>query len=118
MRNLYQCLLSTYKSDFSIADQVNNNQESILDYQKSNHNSGITHSNFVIAELMRPYIKQLTQVVKYNKNFDSYNNDKDIEFLDIDLFSNKLNLQLLVYNSTICTKKKLIIIDDKDDELP
>lgn len=55
---------------------------------------------------MQPTTKHSTHVVEYNKDFNSNNNDKDLEYVNIDLFYIRLNLQLLINNSIIHTKKK------------
>ncbi len=51
-------------------------------------------------------------------NSDSDDNDEDVEFIDVDLLYNKLNIQLQANDFIIYTKKKRIITSDQDDEPP
>ena len=67
---------------------------------------------------MRFRIKRLTRVVEYNWDSESDNDDDDVEFVDINLPCNKLSIQLLVNDSITCTKKRLVITEDKGDEPP
>lgn len=91
-RNLYQRPPPNHKFNFPIPAQAHNGQETTKEHQRRNHNSGITQLNFVIAEPMRPSTKRFTQVVKYNWDSDSDSNNENIEFVDVDLPYNKLNL--------------------------
>ena len=67
---------------------------------------------------MRSCLKWLTQVVEYNRDSELDNDDEDIKFVDVNLFSNKLSLQQLANNSITRTKKKRVITNNKDDEPP
>ena len=67
---------------------------------------------------MRSRIKRSTQVVEYNGDSESDNDDEDVEFVDIYIPCNKLSLELLANDSIICTKKRYAIINDQDDEPP
>ncbi len=66
----------------------------------------------------RPSTKRYIRVVEYNRDSDSDNDDKDIEFIDVNLPCNKLSLQRLANDSIIRTKKRRVITDNKDDEPP
>ena len=118
LRNLYQRPPPTRKFDFPIPAQAHNGQEPIRDRQRPNHNPGIAHSNFVTAEPMRSRIKRSSRVIEYNVDSESDNEDKDVEFVDVDLPCNKLSLQLLANDSITRTKKRRVIPDDEDNEPP
>lgn len=42
----------------------------------------------------------------YNRNFESDNNNENVEFLNVDLLCNKFNIQLIVNNSITYTKER------------
>ena len=67
---------------------------------------------------MKFCIKRLTRVIEYNGDSKLDNNDEDVEFVNLNLPYNKLSLKQLANNSIIHIKKRCIIKDDKDDELP
>lgn len=76
------------------------------------------HSNLVILEVIKSIPKQFTYIINYNSTFD-YNFDNNVEFIDVDLPCNKLNIWLLANNSVTSTKKRHIIeTKDKDNEPP
>ena len=55
---------------------------------------------------MRPIFKQFICIIDYYSNSDSNN---DVEIVDINLFCNKLSIQLLANNPIIHTKKKVYL---------
>ena len=68
---------------------------------------------------MRPTIKQSTWVAEYNGDSDSDDNDEDVEFVDVDLPCNKLNVQLLANDSITRAKKRRVLeTEDKADTPP
>lgn len=54
---------------------------------------------------MQPSIKRFTQLVEYNRDSNSDDDNENVEFIDIDLPCNKFNIQLLANNSITRTKK-------------
>ena len=118
LRNLYQRPPPNREFDFPIPAQAHNGRELAKDHQRPNHNSGITQSNFVTAEPMRPRTKRSTRVVEYNGDSDSDGDDEDAEFVDVDLPCNKLSLQLLANDSITRTKKRRVIETDDEDNEP
>lgn len=66
---------------------------------------------------MQLITKHSIRVVEYNGNFDSDNDDRDIEFVNVNLLCNQLSLQLPA-NKSINQIQKMQIIetDNKDDE--
>ena len=103
------------KFDFFIPVEAYNGRENARDHQGTNNNPSIAHSNSVTAQAMR-FAKQSTRVIDYNTDFDSNNDDEDIEFINVDLPCNKFSVQLLANDSIICINKRNRITDDKDDE--
>lgn len=86
---MYQHPYLNREFNFFIPIEAYNGHENVKDYQHPNHNSGIAHSYLVTTQAIR-FIKQSTQVVKYNRNFNQNNYDEDIEFIDvIDLLYNQ-----------------------------
>lgn len=71
------------------------------------------HSNLVTTKVIKPILKKSTYITKYNGNSDS-NSDDNIDFFDIDLPYNKLNIRLLANNSFIFSKKRGIF-ETKDE---
>lgn len=64
------------------------------------------HRKSVTTKAIMPTPMQSICRTKYNKNFNS-NSDENVEFMNIDLFCNKLNLQLLANDFIICTKRDM-----------
>lgn len=106
LKNLYQRSSPNCKFDISISVQAHNGRECVRDHQYLNNNPGIAQSNFATVKAMQPTTKRSIWVVEYNGDFDSDDNNKDIEFVDLDLPCNKLSLQLLANDSITHTKKK------------
>ena len=84
----------------------------------------MAQSNSVIAETIRPISQHpsydqrykatkndFKRVIHYNNNFDL---NKKVEFINIHLLCNKLSLQFLVNDATICPKK--CRVNDIEDE--
>lgn len=65
---------------------------------------------------MRSTHKQFTQVVEYNGELDSDDNDEDVEFINVDLPCNKLSIQLLVNDSITRTKRRQTIETDNEND--
>ena len=91
MRNFYQCLVPNCEFDFLISSQAHNGQKSTRDQQRPNNNPVIIHSNSITAEAIRSIFKQSTCVIDYNGNSNS-DSDNNVEFVDINLPCNKLNI--------------------------
>lgn len=91
LRNFYQDPRLNCEFNFIILSQAYNNQEPIRDQQRLNNNCLITHLNSVIVKVMRPNPKQSTQVINNNGNSNS-NSDNNVEFVNVDLPCNKLNI--------------------------
>lgn len=60
------------------------------------------------TKVIRPTLKQFTCVTEYNGNSDSNFND-NVEFIDVDITCNKLNIRLLDNDSITCIKKRRIL---------
>ena len=124
LQNFYQHPISNHKPDFPIPNQAQGSQEVPRNQQRSNNNPVIAQSNFVIAETIRSVFQyssygqrykatrnDFKRVINYN---DDSNSNKEVEFIDVHLFYNKLSLQLLANDATICPKKRRI--DNIEDE--
>lgn len=61
-----------------------------------------------MTKAMRPTLRQSTCIIQYNGI--SYSDlENNVEFVDVDLSCNKLNLWLLANDFITCTKKKHVI---------
>lgn len=59
-------------------------------------------------EVIKPTLKQFIYIIEYNSNFN-FDSNNNIKFVYINLFCNKLSIQLLTNNFIIYIKKKGIL---------
>lgn len=72
------------------------------------------HLNWIIREVIRLTSKQFTYVIEYNGNSNT-NFDNNVEFIDVDLSCNELNVRLLANDPITYTEKRRIFkTEDKN----
>lgn len=70
----------------------------------------------ITAKAKKLTLKQSIYIIDYNGNSDS-NFDNNLEFVDINLFYNKLSIHLLANDLITCIKKRHVLeTEDKADE--
>lgn len=73
----------------------------------------ISQFNSIIVEIKKPARKYSPLITEYNINCNS-DNKEDIEFVDVDLSYNKLNVQLLTNDFNTYLKKRCVIVNTND----
>lgn len=89
---MYQHLPLNCKLNFLISGRVYNNQNFARNHQTLNNKPGFAYFYSIMVDIIKSTKKQFDPTMKYKCKSDLDDNDKNLEFKNVNFFVKKINI--------------------------